>query len=1042
MEPLNNEEKDIIELLCTDEISLENFLCESNNPRFLSFLNGKNDCNLNVFKNGFSPIASQWKEHSRFWLPVIYLEKIANRLHKETNINNHVREEYTYYVQQALRYVINGYVKENKEDIAAVQMILHIIQVQDLTFIDSEIFNFIIRNLKNEKSSVVICNITPIIKKMLLQSINIDGIKQCIELMIELLPNEYTSSDYRSSYIKKFLFEPEIISKLADICDDAFLLKLADILTQTLNQDKEVSIKDEIKIKIEQDCSLKISIPRTPIEFMLPYCEFKDKENIAGPIIKKELEKYDGPDEYLYKKILYWYTYVWSDLTYITYPSLYDKPKGYYLYRQGVLIYLLKEILLIKLKKQGLKEFKNIYQTITSKNKYFIFKRILLYCYGKEFDKTRDILFALVNEEKYLLFSLYFEAEIYNLLQENVSVFNSKEKEKIEGIIECGPYNERVWDERKLNDAERYNIKQNWQQAWYSPLSKVEPFKQKYENLKEQTHSKEFFNFQNGVELQAVYYKSCLTDIEAINLLKNDPDKYVKKITEFSKKHPNRVEATMHEKPHPEGVADQLQRIASSYPAIITEVITKLSDLKPIYIRHILYGLRDTKDRKNIKWDKLSPFIENYIDQLNKEERSAQNTKKDTDDIWDVPNGKDIDFIIGSWSDIIFAQEDSDIFNISEIKRLLLKYLKLLLNNYYFDDKSISYIQDGKKYPVDYLTLSINTPVGRVLEKLIRIVISEKDWNLSVLQDIYDEMLEKKVAEAYVFLGLYFIFFYKSMKEWTEVQTSSFLTLSNDQDVKYWEMFFEGFIRSNNQYLDYYTWMFEHYKKAIELYNGRGQERLIDILVQFFEYDKDDLNSNSLIRFCWESQNFRILSGCVREISFPLNPGKIYDYNPNEKDKEEEAKVAPKAKKLWDFLWDQISLKHISVITSSPEQKELFANMLGLTPALQSLDKPTTGMISQFIDCIDFSSWKTSNLLSNLIYLVEKNNCKEDEIKNLADIYYKIIQQINYFTFAERHFKIIELLKKHVNNSKIKEKLRLIKFTYVNKKWNEYLDWF
>ena len=89
----------------------------------------------------------------------------------------------------------------------------------------------------------------------------------------------------------------------------------------------------------------------------------------------------------------------------------------------------------------------------------------------------------------------------------------------------------------------------------------------------------------------------------------------------------------MHEMPHPEGVADQLQRIASNYPAIITEAITKLSDLKPIYIRHILYGLRDTKDRKNIKWDKLSSFIENYIDQLNKEDRSAQNTKKDTDDI-------------------------------------------------------------------------------------------------------------------------------------------------------------------------------------------------------------------------------------------------------------------------------------------------------------------------------------------------------------------------------------------------------------------------
>lgn len=1045
MEPLDKQENKILQLLCTDPVALEDFLIESENPRFLPFLNGENANNLNIFKDGFASKALQWTEHSCFWLPAIYLEKIANRLHQEANVTDSIRQEYFSLIDRALRDLIHGYAKEAKRDPVVVQSLLHIIQTKNIESLDAELFHFMIENLEVCDSSIVIRNILPIIKEMMTQKQHVPHIEQFVELMIGLLPDKYVASDDRAYFIGEFLLNKEIIGKLTDICRDSFLSNLADKLTQTLGQEKEISIQDEIEIKIQADCSLQIKISDTAIQFTLPYVEFRDKEQIIAPSIEKNLQAYNGDNKNsLCKKILYWYTYVWSDLTYISYPSLYSESIGYYKYRQRILIYLLKEILLVRLKTQGLEKFLDTYQVITSKSKYFIFKRMFLYCFGKEFEKTRDRLFALIEQEKYLLLSLYFEAEMYGLLEKNADKFTPIEQNKIEEIIENGPYFERVWDQSSKSEEISIKGKNLWKQEWYAPLHEIEHFKHKYEELRKQTQMKEFFNFRDGTTARVVHYNALLEDMEVLSLLENNPVLYITKITQFAKNQPNRVEASMYEVPHSQGNVEQLQRLADNYPAIVTESITELAELSPVYIRHILYGLHTTKDRKNIKWDKLCSFIENYVDNLSQSKQGLLVKTNNTDDIIDVPKGKEMESVISAWADIISIQEDGSFFNISEIQRLLLKYLKLLLQNYAFDYQSIYYLKDGEKYPADYLTLTINSAIGRVLEKLIRVILSKNVCNLAVLKDIYGEMLKNKVVEAHVFLGLYFIFFYQNLGEWTKEQTNRLLSLSSNQETcQYWEMFFEGFIKSNNQYLDYYEWMHEHYKKAIELYNKMGLERLTEILTQFFEKDRDILDSNSLIRFCWEKKAFLLLSGCVQEISFPLNKGKLYGYTPNEADIEQEKQFLPKAEKLWNFLWDQIGHEHNILLSESPAaQKDLFVNMLELIPALPSLSNSTTGRISQLIDCIELKILGTSNVFGNLLYIVEKKNRGKNEILNLAKLYCKLIQKMDYFIITEQHFKIIALLKEYTNTSEIKEQLYLIQTVYITKKWNQYLNWF
>lgn len=1042
MDPLDKKENEMLRLLCADSIALENFLVEFENPRFLPFLNGENPQILNIFQNGFAPQTTQWKEHSIFWLPAMYLEKIANRLSKETDTNPSIRQEYTFQIQRALKSMVAGYIRENKKDLGVVQMLLHIIQTQDISSLDAECFDFIIKNLKEEKSSVVVRNVAPIIKKMLSNGKNIEHIERCIELMLELLPSEDISSNNRSYFIENFLMEQDIVNKLTNICSNAFLTKLANNLTQTLDQHKDVTLQDGLNLQIQENCSLHVSLPDKTIQFVLPYVEFGDKYEVIKPIIAEKLKNYTGADRELWEqKILYWYTYIWSDLTYISYVSLNTIPKGYYRCRQRVLVYLLKEILLVKLRKQGFQDFLNTYQTITLKNKYFIFKRILLYCLGQEFDKTRSMLFSLIDKEKYLLFSLYFESEVYNLLERNVANFAESEKNKITDIIEKGPYLERTWNIGTVDEK----AKNFWKQGWYAALSAVEPFKSRYKKLREQTNKKEFFNFKQENTLVPLHYHSLLRDMDALSLLTNAPSKYIEQIQKFDQKPSHKVDSALYEIPCAAGNAEQLRRLSNAYPGIITEKITEFASLKPVYIRHILYGLRETKDRQNIKWEQLCPFMENYVDKLYKEKISSENTKENKNDIDNIPLEKEGDFIIGAWADIISVNEDKDYIDSEEIKRLLFKTLKLLLSKYSFDYNAIYTIRDRKKYPVDYLTLTINTNVGKVLEKLIRIVLDEDIHKLGTLQEIYEEMLAKQVVEAYVFLGLYFIYFYQNLGKWTKNKISSILALSeNVETCKYWEMFFEGFISSNIQYLDYYEWMFEHYEKAIEIYQGRGGDRLADLLVRFFEAGKDNLEERSLIRCCWEHSAFQLLSGCIREISFPLDKDKPHNYISNKEAAEQEQKIIPKAKELWNFLWKQIGKDMYNLpLSKSPEdQKKLFANMLGLIPSLPSLNNQQTGRISQLIECMDSTAWGMPSLLSNLIYLTKKSASCEDEILNLAKLYRQIVQKIDFFAISEQHQQLIEVLKQHISSEDIKSQINWIRTIYQDKKWNQYLDWF
>ncbi|MDR3275578.1 MAG: hypothetical protein LBS81_06515, partial [Endomicrobium sp.] len=438
---------------------------------------------------------------------------------------------------------------------------------------------------------------------------------------------------------------------------------------------------------------------------------------------------------------------------------------------------------------------------------------------------------------------------------------------------------------------------------------------------------------------------------------------------------------------------------------------------------------RETPDRQNIFWTNIFKFIEAYIDNIPENDKEITSGDSSEDDIHDIPKGKDSEYTISAFSDIISIKSDSPFFDRDKAISLLRKFINKLLKKYQFEP-----IIDGKKVPGDYLQMAINTPMGQVLNKLLQLILDKAISDIKDVKDLYSEMLQNNVVEAYVFLGLYFIYFYIAIPDdWTKEKTDGILAdSSNSGEIQYWEIFFEGFIKSD-QYLDYYDWMYEHYKRAIKVYSKLEDRRFANLIAQFFLEGKDKLDDKSLLKYCYNKSAFEIISGCVGYISFKINKAK----NPTAEEIAEKEKTIPKARELWDFLW-----KEINNDKTRDSMKDFLPDILGLIPALDKLDVDNYERISQILDNVRPKITDTSHIFSDLICLVNKPNNDENRILYMGKIYKEIIETMDYFTIEDSHKETIEILAKHQSDSKIKDILNEIKNIYINKSWNKYMEWF
>lgn len=1028
MKPLNSKELELASILLSNQQALRNFFQYSNNPRFLKFLLGENSEQRNIFLQG---IPIEEAEHGEFLFPMAYLVRIAERLHAEkVNINKDIYNEYVSYIHRALLSIIQGYSRQPHQNYPAIiTQTIQILLSIGIEHIDEPIQRFLISSINNGWLENISWQLKDLLSALITAKhpFSLD----LFMVVIEHLPEESSSQSNIYYSLETIFQDTTILGGLSSFCGRDFIINLSNKLTEILwAADNRVSDENFI-MTLAENAAVKVEISALGLTFNLPYIPLAQKSQKLIPILEQQLSSLKEKNKSrIIEKILHYYTYIWQDYSYIFYNDLYKNIDiASHFDRKCFLIYLLKEILFYTLQQQGEETFQNIYQGITSDAKFFIFKRILLYCYGKNFSIVRKKIFQLLSEEKSILFSAPFEAEIYHFFENNLFSFSDDEKELIKKLIDEGPYEDLAWlPEEAQRHYQQEAVKNYWKQKQFVSLVKDPEFAKAYQKLKEQTGEKEFFNFRDGFSFKPVTYVPLLKDDEALHLIINNTPAYLEKIHEFELLGARERQAFLDDKPSNEGNIKQLQRLAKDHPIEIATRISYLRSLRPIYIVQIFEGLKESSQVEILDWSALLAFISSYLENI----PAAPSENLETH-FFEIKKGEEATQIVRAFAEALPDKFQKTTIDAKQVMEALIKFLSSLLDTYSFHHAAFI-IEGDKKRPVSYLDSAINTCLGRALEKLLRIIVLNPECANQKFQDFYTKCLNNKVVEAYVFLGFYFTDLEHHLPEWSKQQVNSLLAPDQEDG---WEIFFEGFLKRRIKCLTQYESMFDHYEKAIKMGSSEYQDLLAEEFTGFFLYGKDTLDNNSLISICYQNKSFSLIKNVINCISRDINRLLHQQGKLTEEQKKEKQNLLEKAKQLWDFIWHKI--------TDPPVQDtpiSLLSAMGGLIPGLHSLEEKEYGQILQILKHYPPKIRPWDSLIPNLLFLVKKDS-NEYSACLLGKIYLEIIKKIDFPFPKETHAKVIQLLEQFCSNAEVKTIYEDIRGEYVSKHWlNDFFHFF
>ena len=995
MKPLNSKELELASILLSNQQALRNFFQYSNNPRFLKFLLGENSEQRNIFLQG---IPIEEAEHGEFLYPMAYLIRIAERLHAgKVNINKDIYNEYVNYIHQALLSIIQGYSRQPHQNYPAIiTQTIQILLLIGIEHIDEPIQCFLISSIKNGWLE----NISWQLKDLLSALITAKNpfFLDLFMVVIDQLPEESSSQSNIYYSLETIFQDTTILGVLSSFCGRDFIINLSKKLTEILWTSDNRVLDENFIMTPAKNTDVQVEFPDLGLNFNLPYVPIPQKRQKLIPILEQQLSSLEENNKgRIIEKILHYYTYIWQDYSYIFYNDLYKNIDiASHFDKKCLLIYLLKEILSYTLQQQGEEKFQNIYQEITSDSKFFIFKRILLYCYGKNFSMVREKIFQLLSEEKSILFSEPFEAEIYHFFEDNLSSFSGDEKELIKNLIDEGPYEDLAWlPEEAQKHYQQEAVKNYWKQKQFVSLVKDPEFAKDYQKLKEQTGEKEFFNFRDGFSFQPVTYIPLLKDDEALHLIINNTSAYLGKIHEFEALGVRAKPAFLDEKPSNEGNIKQLQRLAKDHPIEIATRISYLRALRPIYIVQIFEGLKESAQVEILDWSALLAFISSYLEHI----PAAPSESLETH-FFEIKQGEEAKQIIRAFAEALPDKFQKTTIDANQVVEALIKFLSSLLDSYTFQHAAFI-IEGDKKRPVSYLDSAINTCFGRALEKLLRIIVLNPESANQKFQDFYTECLNKKVVEAYLFLGFYFTDLEHHLPEWSNQQANSLLAQAQEDG---WEIFFEGFLKRRIKYPTQYESMFAHYEKAIKMGSSEYQDLLAEEFTGFFLYGQDSLDNNSLISICYQNKSFSLINNIIHCISYDIKRILHQQDELTEEQEKEQENLLEKAKQLWDFIWHKM--------TDPPVQDTPISSLSalgGLIPGLHSLEEQEYGQILQILKHYPPKIRPWDFLIPNLVFLVNKDR-NEYSACLLGKIYLEIIKKIDFPFPKETHAEVIHLL--------------------------------
>lgn len=478
-----------------------------------------------------------------------------------------------------------------------------------------------------------------------------------------------------------------------------------------------------------------------------------------------------------------------------TYHSFYNEREHDITETLEMLTFILKKILLAKAKsdvtatREVLKQF--------LQDRYLYFPKMAIYVMGQNMDKYSDLFWEIL------------VTETGDLIMEKTLHFGDELKHLLENLQDLTDKQRKILNKKIENAVKRHDFKEDSErdialskQEIYKALSHDQYFKNLYDEMKKITKKDaELHPAVGKAEARWISWSSPFTKEE---IIKMPNDELAKFLATFRTK-------DFWRGPTVRGLADLLSEVAKEMPKKFIENMTPFKDTGFIYIYKILKGIKDAwNEKKNIDWNKVFEFIEQYIDRKEfwqdkfivvKDERLG---------------GANHQRIAGIVAELIQdgTRDDSWAFSEQHFEKAE-KILFLLLENLKAEeDKEIT----------DYVIYTLNTPFGKAITALILFALriarindkkgikSDTKWS-SKFKEKYEEILNSKIIEGYTCFGRYLPNFYYLDKEWVKDKIKS---LENEKGTKHWEAFMDGYLSIGRVYDNLYGLMRPHYQYSVD----------------------------------------------------------------------------------------------------------------------------------------------------------------------------------------------------------------------------------
>ncbi|MBG6233497.1 uncharacterized protein (UPF0305 family) [Pedobacter sp. CAN_A7] len=611
---------------------------------------------------------------------------------------------------------------------------------------------------------------------------------------------------------------------------------------------------------------------------------------------------------------------------------------------------ILSRYLLVADKHQPVKTSEMLHQLFDDPlYKLPIFRRIVLHHISINFKKRKNTFFALIEgNDRYSLFSDYlYRKEMFELLRNNQSELNAKERKILEQTLNAGP-------KENPDDPE---AKAHWQARWALAMNQTPPFDALYQKLKNELKLKD--KYVDPTDTFG-FRSASVAPMSAAELSNMDDQAIVKYMISFRP-------TDDWEEPNISGLASIFEKSVTENPTRFLASIDIYLPAPYIYIHHLLYTLlsEGQKNPENFNWTKLLHFCSDYIhqDDFMSPQRSLNQDRWSANKNWILAV---VSVIIGE----VCRHDD----HLADHKLLPVCRKALLYIDTILDPDQNSKPPDND----DYLSSSVNSDSGKFFRACMDYDLAQArasmqqppEWDQATAS-IYNKYILAGDLDTFTIIGFYWPQFSYLNQSWIHMKIKDFQNL----DEKTWKAFMGGFLFSRTPATrEVYELFYPHYHRAIQTrlsMKNTGHNGLATHVTTLYFWEMEELEEKSITLLFIQQMPVDAIKDLLHSIWF--NDSYLESLNPEGKETLERRIIA---------LINRIhELYATSTETEFLEMRRETVNILYL---IEKLNSQNTEVIKTAI-LLNSTQYHYTDLFEKLFNLLDKGEPMQTAV-HLAEI--------------------------------------------------------